>query len=321
MSKPVNRRTRDVRPPRPATPAELARARFVRRAALHTLIAICFVGGFAWMVGSLRQVVSAKTSERPPTVTFVNRPAWMTDLVAGNLSESFRPTAGSSVFDRDALVHVHQRLKASPWVATVRGVRRVFGNSPGDTIEVDCDFRTPVALVNDNEGHYWFVDEKGVKLPEWFDAEQLGKVIFANGKVNLRIIEGVYNAPPAEAGKIWPGDDLIAGIDLAKLLHGRDFTEDIIRINVSNYIGRMNVREPQIVLMTRYGTQVRWGNAIGRSDWFVELPVARKLEAMKWVHSTYGRVDNYKPWIDIRFETIAYPAPAATQEGAHADWR
>lgn len=304
---------------KPATDAELARARFIRRAALHSFAAILFIGGFAWLLGALRQAVADGSVVTTPTVVFVNRPAWMTDLVAHNLAESFRPEKPSSVFERQTLVDVNARLKANPWVSKVRSVRRAFGESAGDRIEVDCDFRTPVALVYDNDSRYWFVDEKGVKLPEWFDAEQLGQILFAGGKVNLRIIEGIRNPAPVQPGKLWTGDDLLAGIDLARLLQGLAYAEEILRINVSNYGGRIDPREAQIVLMTRHGSEIRWGTAIKRSDRIVEVAVERKLEVMKQIVAKFGRVDAGQPWIDIRFETVTYPATPATQEGAHAD--
>ncbi|QOV89005.1 cell division protein FtsQ/DivIB [Humisphaera borealis] len=319
MAKAANRRGREAPPIRPETDAELARRRFIRRATINTTFAILFVGGFAWLVGNLRQTIADRSVATLPTIAFVSRPAWMTDLVAHNLCESFRPGKASSVFDRNALVDVNARLKANPWVSKVRSVRRTFRESAGDTIEVDCDFRTPVALVYDNDSRYWFVDEKGIKLPEWFDADQLGQLLFANGRVNLRIIEGIRNPAPVVAGKQWAGDDLQAGIDLARLLHGLPFAEEVLRINVSNYGGRLDQREAQIVLMTRHGSEIRWGTAIKRSDRIVEVTVERKLEVMKQIVAKFGRIDAGQPWIDIRFETVTYPAQPATQEGAHAD--
>lgn len=319
MGKAVQRRGRETPPLRPPTEAELARRRFLRRAALNVLFAVAFVGAASWVVSGVKQAIAARSATSVPTIVFTNRPPWMTDLVARNLSETFKPTQASSVFDREALVEVSNRLKANPWVGKVHSVRRAFGSAAGDTIEVTCDFRTPVALVYDNNSRYWFVDEKGIKLPDWFDASQLGQVLFSNGQVNLRIIEGVRNPPPSQAGRPWIGDDLVAGIDLARLLHGRPYAEEIVRVNVANYSDRIDRREAQIVLMTRQGSEIRWGRAINRSDAMVEVPVERKLEVLKQIVARFGRVDAGQPWLDIRFETVTYPASPATQEGAHAD--
>lgn len=306
--------------------AYAARARRARRAVVHAVLAVGFVGGVAWAVGEVRLAIARSSAEAadPPAVVFANRPAWMTDLVAKQLAESFRPAGAVSVFDRQALVDVTGRLRANPWVAKVRQVRRAFAESAGDTIEVDCDFRTPAALVYDNDGHYWFVDEKGVKLPEWFAAKELDQLVFAADKrVNLRVIDGVRNPPPRQAGQLWLGDDLIAGLDLARQLSGQPFAEDVVRVNVANYAGRADGREAHLVLVTKYGTEVRWGRPVNASDAFIEVKPERKLSAMRQIVAQFGRVDAGKPWIDVRFDTVTYPvARPATQDGGHADgWR
>ena len=323
MPKAAPRRGRDDASRRPAGPEYVARVQRVRRAMAHTLLAVGFVAGIAWVVGEVRQTIARTSAEapRPPAVVFANRPPWMTDLVAAQLAELFRPAGSPSVFDREALVDVNRRLKANPWVSKVRQVRRAFGESAGDTIEVDCDFRTPAALVYDNDGHYWFVDEQGVKLPEWFEPRELKQLIFAaDGRVNLRVIEGVRNPPPRQAGQLWLGDDLIAGLDLARRLSGQPFAEELIRINVGNYGGRIDRREAYLVLVTKYGTEVRWGRPINASDAFIEVKPERKLEAMRLIVAERGRVDAGKPWIDVRFDEVTYPSmPPATREGARAD--
>ena len=325
MPKPAPRRGKDDAARRPASPEHAARVRTARRALLDALLAVGFVAAVAWVVGEVRHTIARSTAEapQPPTVVFASRPAWMTDLVARQLAESFRPAASPSVFDRQALVDVNRRLKANPWVSKVRQVRRAFSASAGDTIEVDCDFRTPLALVYDNDGHYWFVDEKGVKLPEWFEPKELKHLIFAaDGRVNLRVIEGVRNPAPRQAGQLWPGDDLIAGLDLARQLNAQPFAEEVIRVNVGNYAGRMDNREAHLVLVTKHGTEVRWGRPLNASDAFIEVKPERKLSAMRQIVAKYGRVDAGKPWIDVRFDTVTYPShPPATQDGGHANGR
>lgn len=323
MPKPAPRRAKDDAARRPASPEYAARARRARRALLHTLLAVAFVGGIAWVVGEVRHAIARTSAESPlpPTIVFADRPPWMTDLVATQLAESFRPDASPSVFDRQALVDVSRRLKANAWVSKVRQVRRAYRTSAGDTIEVDCDFRTPLALVYDNDGHYWFVDDKGVKLPEWFEPKELKQLMFAaNGRVNLRVIEGVRNPPPRSAGQLWLGDDLIAGLDLARQLNGQSFAEDVTRINVVNYAGRADNREAHLVLVTKYGTEVRWGRPMNASDAFIEVKPERKLSAMRQIVAKFGRVDAGKPWVDVRFDTVTYPvARPATRDGGHAD--
>jgi hypothetical protein len=331
MPKPIPRKIKESGPRRPTSAEHLARVRQVRRAILHAVVVVLLVGGLAWLVASLRTTVAetAAKGAPPPRVVFANRPAWMTDLVARNLAEQFRPAYAPSVFDRESLVAMNRKLKANPWVSKVRQVRRVFGESAGDTIEVDCEFRAPLALVRDRDGDgYWFVDSKGYKLPERFTEQELSHLIYADGKVNLRVIEGVRNPAPRQAGQLWPGDDLAAGLELAAKLNGQSYAEDVLRVNVTNYGGRVDAREAHLVLVTRLRvkdadgqaafSRILWGRAWGASDAFIEVKPERKLQAMASTVQRYGRVDANAAWIDIRFDEIYVPGPTAAT-GPHAD--
>ena len=292
----------------PAAPAPGGRR---GRVALQVLLVTVFLGvcggAFTALRAYVAETVVAPTA--PPVVVFKSKPPWMTDLVAKQLAASFRPAKPRSVFDRDVLVETHKRLKANPWIGTVRGVRRVYGAAPGDTIEVDCDFRAPMAIVQAGED-YWFVDGAGVKLPERFTAADLQKLIYASdGSTNLRVIEGVRKPPPKSAGQLWHGEDLAAGLELVREFYGQPFLNEIIRIDVSNFAGRVDPREAQIVLRTRYRTEVRWGRPWNSTDAFIEVRPERKMQYMRNVLAEFGRIDARQPWIDIRFDRITYPSP------------
>ena len=108
-------------------------------------------------------------------------------------------------------------LKANPWIREVKQVRRAYRDQPGDTLEVDCEYRAPVALVKWQD-YFWLVDGDGVKLPEVFSAADVPRILKGQDKqVNIRVIEGVSHAPP-ETGAKWAGEDLHAGLELVKLL-------------------------------------------------------------------------------------------------------
>ena len=176
------------------------------RIVLHTSIALILLGSIAWLVTKLKTAMAAHVENAIPAVVFTDKPAWMTDLVASHLAESFRPAKAPALFDREALVDVNRRLKANPWVAEVRQVRRVYDAAAGDTIEVDCTFREPAALVHEpGVDRYWFVDRQGVLLPEHFESSELSKIIYAAGKVNMRIVDGVLGPPPVAAGQTVDG--------------------------------------------------------------------------------------------------------------------
>ena len=136
-------------------------------------------------------------------------------------------------------------------------------------------------------------------------------------KVNIRVIEGVTHAPP-ETGAKWAGADLLAGLELVKLLYGRDYAEEVEKVDVSNFGGRQKAINPQLVLVTRYNTQVRWGQpvTVPQDDFSPEVPAAQKLAFMQAICQEKGRVDGKYEWVDIRFDTVGIPMNAAQTANA-----
>lgn len=298
------------------------RRAMLRRVLLRRVMpTLLLVAGVITCVAYARSYVDAAvaTPKAPPQVSFKNRPAWMTDAVANQLAASLRPAKPRSVFDREVLVETTAKLRANPWIGKINSVRRIYDAAPGDTIEIDCEFRAPMALVRWQD-EFYFVDSKGVLLPEKFAPADVAKIMFTpTGWPNIRIIEGVRLPPPAKAGMPWPGEDLFAGLELAGHLYDKTYTEDIIRINVANHGGRLDPREAQIVLVTRHiykqadgsivNTEVRWGRPWSSPDNFIEVPPERKMQYMRQLVQELGRVDAKQKWVDIRFDRITHPMP------------
>jgi hypothetical protein len=303
---------------------------------MHAAGAVLFVGVCAAAIYAARQYVDREiaSSTGPFIIVVKHRPAWMSDLlvrqVAGVAQPPVLPTpresghadgghhaglaaliggtanTGYSAFDRDLLVGVRQRLVADPWVAEVKQVRRAYTDKPGDTIEIDCTYRVPTALVKWHDG-YWLVASDGYKLPERYDPSEVPKVMGeAEGMPPLRIIDGVRHAPP-EAGEKWVGDDLMAGLNMVAVLSSDPVADAVLKIDVSNFSGRDDPREAHIVLITKYNTQIRWGRPAGDDQSF-EISPARKLQCLERIAAQYGRIDANQPWIDVRFDTVRIPS-------------
>jgi hypothetical protein len=252
------------------------------------------------------QQVAAPTG--PLNVVIENQPKWMGDYLASQI-EATVPRVNSSAFDRDLLASAAAALAQNPWVCDVKQVRRAYGQRPGDTLLIDCDFRAPIALVHWGD-YYWLVDGDGVKLPEQFTSNHVPRIVLGrDGRMNIRVIDGVRQPPPG-TGNRWRGEDLSAGLAMAKLLYGKAAAEQIVIINVANYDGRVDPREAQVVLETRFATEVRWGRPPDAEDALAEVPATQKLDEMAAVMQQYKRVDAGHPWIDLRFDKVTYPTPA-----------
>jgi hypothetical protein len=177
------------------------RSRRLRKFAVHFTCAAVLLSFWVIVFKFLGQYVDKRLTfaPAPPRVVLKNRPTWMSDLLAEQLVRSVRPAGAHSSFDHDLLVERARILERSPWVRKVLSVRRAYGERPGDTIEIDCEFRTPVALVRWMD-YYWLVDVDGYKLPEQYAAVQVPKIIRGpDGRTQIRVIDGVKNAPVGAA--------------------------------------------------------------------------------------------------------------------------
>ena len=84
-----------------------------------------------------------------------------------------------------------------------------------------------------------------------------------------------------------------------------------MKVDVHNFGGRRNDKEAQIVLITKYGSEVRWGQPISAEDFFSEESPGTKLAYMKAIYEEYRRVDGNHRWLDIRFGQPTYPSGEA----------
>jgi hypothetical protein len=294
--------------------------RLRRRIALHLMGIILFVGGCTTGFYFLRRHVEHQIvfPATPPQIVLKNRPAWMSDFLAGEIGKLARPAGTRSAFDHKLLVETYSALKTNPWIKSIKQVRRVYGQRPADTLEIDCEYRAPIAVVKWGD-FYWLVDGEGVKLPEAYTPQQVPQIILGRDKqLAMRIIQGIKQ-PPAEPGYRWQGEDLAAGLEMVKILFHKPYAEEIVKVDVSNFAGRKDKKEAQVVLITRYATEVRWGRPVSSSDFFVEVPPAQKLGYLQAIYEEVGRIDGNHPWIDIRYDAVTYPSATAeaTQANSH----
>ena len=108
---------------------------------------------------------------------------------------------------------------------------------------------------------------------------------------------------------------MAAGLTMVKRLYGLPFADEIVKVNVANFGGRVDLREAQIVLGTKYTapdssqtTEIRWGRPIGSKDDFIEVSAERKLDYIRQVYEEFGRCDARQRWIDVRYDMIRIPS-------------
>jgi len=257
-------------------------------------------------------------SPEPPKVVLKNRPAWMSDLVAEQICAAARPSGAHSALDnrmlRNSKAMLENNIRTNAWIKQVNQLKLIYGQRPGDTMVLDCDFRVPVALVH-YKNAYYLVDGDGTALPERYSADQVTRVIFGpDGRMNIRVVEGIRSDRPMP-GQKWEGDDLASALDMIKVLHGKPYAEEIVKVDVSNFAGRQDGSEAQLVLVTRQNTQIRWGRPVTSTD-LAEVPAAEKLRNLQRICAQYKRVDAGQQWVDVRLDQVKCPAVATITASA-----
>ena len=300
----------------PLTPEQREHRRKVLSRLVNGLALAVVLGGACIGYNALAGHVAETYAvvERPPAITLVNRPAWMNDALAGDLAAKIAdalPQRGSTL-DHDLLVRLAGLLDADAWVKRVNRVRRTSVRGR-DTLLIDCDYRTPLAIVQWQDGRetsYRLVARDGVLLPPTYAGPAVRAIIDGgDATTNLRVITGVAKPPPAESGGAWDAPDLKAGLDVAALLNGVAAARDITVIDVSNYAERRirwsaGAKErwaAQVVLRTKIYGVVFWGRPPEASDFLVEVPPQTKLANLEAVAKHFhGRP--WPEWVDLRAE-------------------
>ena len=311
MAKETAKKSKPVKKPNPEWD------RFVRRFTLNAGVI-----GFLLVLGTvgflyLRRYVERKSFPTdPPDIVLVNRPVWMSDFLAEQIANTARPRTAHSPFDQQMLIDSVAMLRTNPWIKDVKQIRRAYRKSPGDILEIDCTYRAPIAIVQWGD-FFSLVDGEGVKLPEQFTFAQLSKIMFGqDGRMNIRIIDGV-SRPPPEPGHKWIGDDLTAGLALVKLLYGQPYAEEIRTVRISNFGGRVDPKEAWLVCVTREQTEIRWGRVKDNDP--AEVSIAQKLLYLNQIVEKYHRVDANHSAVDIRFDRVTFPSDEEHRTSPAAD--
>lgn len=257
-------------------------------------------------------------SPEPPKVVLKSRPAWISDTVVEQICTAARPSGPHSALDHrmlcDAKAMLENNLRTNAWIKQINQLKLVYGQRPGDTLVLDCEFRVPVALVHYKDAYY-LVDGEGYALPERYPADQVARVTYgANGRINIRVVEGIHGDRPMP-GQKWEGEDLAAALEMIKVLHGKPYAEEIVKVDVSNFAGRQDSRSAQLVLVTRQNTQIQWGSPPSSTD-IAEVPGATKLQRLQEIYAQYKRVDAGRQWIDVRIDRPTRPVDAVATASA-----
>ena len=267
-------KTRKTKPAKRVDPAKAARQKKRMQLSLGlvagALAVLGLIVGLAFLRNrALRQSVPAITD-----VILANQPDWMEDTTADEICQVVLELAAQDPSDLNLPAKAAVRLVQNPWVKRVLPVGVV--NDRHGALVIRCEFRKPFAAVNSG-GFFVRVDDEAIVLP---DRLLLSRV---------KTIIGVRSEAP-EAGQLWDSPELLAAVQLLRLIDGRPFSREIAVVDVSNYDGRRKRSKPHIVLLTDERSELRWGRAIG-AEGRIEVNSMQKLQHLEALFTEYGSLN------------------------------
>ena len=224
-------------------------------------------------------------------VVVAEGPGWLDEEAIEEIKRAAMDVVRESPTDKKLAEKVAAKLAGNIWIKKIPA-GGVVNNYDG-SLTIRCEYREPLAVVG--AGGVWVrVDREALVLPGRFlrSGVQAGK---------YREILGVQGkAPPA--GQVWTAEDLLAAVNILRLIDGKPFTGEITAIDVSNYRGRRNTYKSHIVLTTENQSEIRWGRAIG-TEGLIEVNYELKLHHLEELFIRHGSLNKLE-YADLRGQKV-----------------
>lgn len=241
---------------------------------------------FGWKYGQVELIGYAASRGKPVSaeqVELVNCPGWIHADVQRDLRWLASGYLTTDPMNRQGLDEAFKALAANAWLESIDRLERTHNG-----LRVHAQYRAPAALVmiprSREHGddylrktdRFFAIDGRGVRLPTDSLGQRDVPYTFAQLKtIPLPVIVGVAAAAP-KAGQIWTGDDVQAGLSLAKLLSAEPYTNQIVAYDVA---GRDTRKRIWLSLRTKTNGMVWWGLPPGQ-----ERTIEREAKVkMQWL--------------------------------------
>lgn len=277
-------KTRNVKPRKARDPAKAARMQLILGTLAGALIVLGLIAGLDF----LRNHTIDKNVPPIKWIVLANQPDWMDEDTAAGIRQLISDLAAQDPSDRNLPARATAKLaQKSLWVKRVLPAGVV--NDYQGTLSIRCEFRKPLATVSSGD-FLVRVDQDAMVLP--------GKLLPSGLPVGkYKSILGVNSQPP-EPGQIWDAPDLLAAVELLKLIGDQPFDQEIIAVNVSNFNGRQNASKSHIVMLTDQHTVLNWGRAIG-TEGHIEVDHHQKLQHLQGLFIQQGSLNKLR-YVDLR---------------------
>jgi len=189
-----------------------------------TVAWILTIGGLitvtALSVPSLR---ATRIAAKDLVVSFNAPPVWLDDSLLTELQDVVRSHLAAIPVGRQGLINASDALEGTGWFASVDQV------SWEDTshAHVDATFLIPHARVRTSNGER-FIDAMGIVLPS-----RDGRIVSSG--YHFVTLNAPENASPQRPGLRWDGGDIIAALQVLRLIYDKPWALQVSAIDLSSW--------------------------------------------------------------------------------------
>lgn len=229
--------------------------------------------GAAWHFGvpQLEAHTQASLPDEPVAVQFINPPAWFQGDVAMSITLTVQEIAGDDPFEQRQLARITHALADCGWFERINQVRRI----PPNVIEIDAEFVRPFAMIRGDDADF-LVDPLARRLPMQVDSNKAQRQFI--------VVTGAAVHTPPRLGEHWPGSDVIAGLQLIRLVDAAPWRHQVSAIDVSGYRWHRTV-----AIETDRATSINFEHAPGEEE-PLELSAEQKLQLLAHNYRTHGHI-------------------------------
>jgi len=232
-------------------------------------------------------------------LVLVGVPEW----VKGDLRERVAQVAGGTRFPltEETAAVLARNLAPMSWLDNVDV--QVTHNS----VRVKARWRKPVARIEVPEDHSKIYVDTDLVVLDYMPMPHLPIVELKGVGLNWVPLPG----------QVFDQQDVVAGVALVMLLHRMDaeympkkpLLDHIASIDVHNFKGRKNGREPHIVLRSKDDTQILWGAEVGEWTKYGEARDDQKLAKLYVYYHDHGSLGAGAKYINLRDPLDKLPKP------------
>lgn len=261
-------------------------------------------GGVAWGLYALDPVAAqayADVDDYPARVEWVNPPPWLkTDIYAEQpygsvleqLTDRVQLKRNANAHAASLCQYVYQQAAASPWISRIDRVTKRADN----VAQIYAEYRRPCTYVLHRDTAY-LVDPNGVVLAPPLKAAYLSPQQLQDA---IPIV-GVRKPPPP-TGNHWSGNDLQAGLTLARYLADAHRAGQLPLRSLMTTIdvsGFQELAAGPLRIQTAGDTVILWGKTPGR-EYESEADAEVKLAHLMSLYNELKGLPADRPIVDIR---------------------